>query len=177
MFICVTHVDYKTKIPGFKQPMKNGPSFPDVKGLNIVWWDLSRWPLTHPDQYPKFYGTCDDDADTNIDGVIEVLDEESYNILKAEEEFRRLPSEVTPSQFRLALLQKEMLSNVLNTIELIEEPLRSAIKLDWEFTLNINRYSPLINKISNVMNWDSNTVTDIFVTASNIQISEFEPDS
>ena len=122
MFICVTHVDSKTKIPGFKHPMRNGPSFPDVKGLNIEWWDQSRWPIQHPDDYPCFYGTCDDDADTTIEGVVGVLTEAEYNQAKEDEEFARIPSVVTPRQARLALLQAGLLQDVINAIEALPEP-------------------------------------------------------
>lgn len=40
---------------------------------------------------PKYYGTCDDDADTSIAGVLQVLTEEEYNNLKAEEHEARRP--------------------------------------------------------------------------------------
>lgn len=173
MFICVTHVDSKTKIPGFKKPMRNGPAFPDVKGLNIEWWDQSNWPLTHPDQFPRFYGTCDDDADTSIDGVIEVLTEEGYVLAKETEEFKRLPQVVSPSQFRLALLQANVLTNVLEAIDNMDEPLKSAVKIDLEFTLEISKYSSLVKNIKTAMNWDDNTVTDLFVTASTISVDKF----
>lgn len=174
MFICVTHVDSKTKIPCFKKPMKNGPSYPDVKGLNIEWWDQSKWPLTHPDDYPKFFGTCDDDADVSLDGVVSVLTEDLYNSLREQEEFARLPTNVSPSQFRLALHKLDLYSNVLSTIEAIDEPLKTAIKIDLEFTLDIFRYSPLVGNIKDAMGWDDNTLTNIFVTAAGINVKDFE---
>lgn len=174
MYICVTHVDSRTKTPGFIRPMRNGPSFPNVKGLNIEWWDESKWPLTHPDQFPKFYGTCDDDADTSIPGVIAVLTEEQYNTEKAAEEYNRLPAVVTPSQFRLALLQANALSNVLAAIETLEDPLKSAVKIDLEFTLEIHKHSLLVENIKTAMNWDDNTITELFVTASKIGVDQFK---
>lgn len=174
MYICVTHVDSKTKVPCFRQPMANGPSFPNVKGLNIEWWDASNWPLTHPDQYPRFYGTCDDDADTSMHGVIEILSEDRYNTLKLAEEEARLPAAALPSQFRLALLKKEMYSNVMSAIETIEEPLKSALKIDLEFALSINKNSTVVTTLTQLMNWDNNTVNDLFVTASNIDVSSFD---
>lgn len=173
MFICVTHVDSMSKVPGFKRPMRNGPTFPDVKGLNIVWWDASKWPLTHPDQFPRFYGTCDDDADTSIKGVIEVLTEEKYNQLKAEEDYARLPRVVTPRQARLALLKANVYTDVVNAIEALEEPAKSAAKIEWEFSLEISKDSPFVKILATNLNWNDEFLSNLFVTASTIQTSEF----
>jgi hypothetical protein len=84
MYICVTEVDSQTKVPCTAEPQRTGPSMPDVKGLKIVWVDRSTWPveLAADGTYqraPKYYGTCDDDADTTIAGVLEVLTETEWN--------------------------------------------------------------------------------------------------
>jgi hypothetical protein len=84
MFICVTEVDAVTKIPCTQEPQRTGPSMPSVKGLKIEWANKSTWPveLASDGTYlraPLYYGTCDDDADTTIPGVLEVLTEEEYN--------------------------------------------------------------------------------------------------
>lgn len=95
MFICVTEVDSKTKRPCTNEPQRNGPSMPEVKGFKFGWADKSTWPveLDSTGTYlraPKYYGTCDDDADTTVAGVLEVLTEEEYNIRRqAELEARR----------------------------------------------------------------------------------------
>lgn len=82
--ICLTEVDAVTKIPCTVEPQRTGPSMPAVKGLKIVWQDKSTWPveLASDGTYlraPKYYGTCDDDADTAIAGVLEVLTEAVWN--------------------------------------------------------------------------------------------------
>lgn len=82
--VCVTEVDSQTKVPCTVEPQRTGPSMPDVKGLKIVWVDKSTWPveLAADGTYlraPKYYGTCDDDADTTIAGVLEVLTETEWN--------------------------------------------------------------------------------------------------
>jgi hypothetical protein len=84
MHIIVTEVDHTTRIPCTVEPQRTGPSMPDVKGLKISWQDKSTWPVElAPDgtylRAPKYYGTCDDDADTTIAGVLEVLSEEEWN--------------------------------------------------------------------------------------------------
>jgi hypothetical protein len=95
-YICITEVDAITKIPCTIEPQRTGPSVPDVKGLKIIWTDNSTWPVeVAPDgtylRAPKFYGTCDDDANTSIDGVLQVLTEEEFNTLKASELESRRP--------------------------------------------------------------------------------------
>jgi hypothetical protein len=84
MYICVTEVDVATKISCTEQPMRMGPSMPDVKGLKVEWADKSTWPVELADdgtylRAPKYYGTCDDDADTTIAGMLEVLTETEWN--------------------------------------------------------------------------------------------------
>ena len=74
MYICVTHVDSITKQPIDVAPLANGPAFPEVDGLVINWWNETEWPTDKP----LFYGTCDDAANTDVAGVVEVLSEEDY---------------------------------------------------------------------------------------------------
>lgn len=81
MHICITHIDAVTKIPCNIAPMAHGPAFPDVKGLQLVWANETEWPT----DYPLFYGTCDIDADTSLDGVVKVLSEEEYLRLRSTE--------------------------------------------------------------------------------------------
>jgi len=84
MYICITEVDAATKIVCTSAPQRTGPSMPAVRGLQVIWQDRSTWPVeTAPDgtylRAPKYYGTCDDEADTSIAGVLEVLTEEVWN--------------------------------------------------------------------------------------------------
>lgn len=95
-YICVTEVDALTKIPCTLEAQRTGPSMPDIKGLRLEWADESTWPITTNaqgvyDRAPKYYGTCDDDADTSIAGVLEVLTEQEYFLLKQVELEARKP--------------------------------------------------------------------------------------
>ena len=63
-----TYVDAITSISVAKQPATNGPVFPDVAGLEFVWARESRYPT----DVPEFFGTCPNDADTQVDGVLGV---------------------------------------------------------------------------------------------------------
>jgi hypothetical protein len=96
MYICITEVDAVTKIPCTVEPQRTGPSMPAVKGLQIIWQDQSTWPVEMASdgtylRAPKYYGTCDDDADTTIAGVLQVLTQAEYDALKAVEHEARRP--------------------------------------------------------------------------------------
>lgn len=96
MYICVTEVDAKTKIPCTQEPQRNGPSMPDVKGFKPEWADKSTWPveLAVDGTYlraPKYYGTCDDDADLTVAGVLEELTQVEWMSRKHDEFYARQP--------------------------------------------------------------------------------------
>jgi hypothetical protein len=95
-YICITEVDAATKIVCTAEPQRTGPSMPAVKGLVHLWQDKSTWPVeVAPDgtylRAPKYYGTCDDDADTTIAGVLQVLTEAEFNSAKVAEHEARKP--------------------------------------------------------------------------------------
>jgi hypothetical protein len=96
MHIVVTEVDYNTRIPCTVEPQRTGPAMPAVKGLQLDWADKSTWPveLAPTGVYlraPKYYGTCDDDADTSIAGVLEVISEAEWLQRKRDEFYARQP--------------------------------------------------------------------------------------
>ena len=96
MYIVVTQVDAATKILCTVEPQRTGPSMPAVKGLQIIWADQSTWPISTDAagiylRAPKYYGTCDADADTTIPGVLQVLSEAEYSAAKVIEHQARKP--------------------------------------------------------------------------------------
>ena len=174
-YVAVTHVDKKTKVPGFKAPMRNGPVFPDVKGLDIEWWDQSRWPILHPDDYPLFYGTCDQDADTDIPGVMRILEKENYDDLHAMELRARKPSVATPLQIRLALIKLGRLEEIQTFIETLEEPAKSIVLVEWEYALEINKNSTSIQSLGAQMGLTEEEIDDIFELAASISPGSIDP--
>ena len=180
-YVGVTHVDSVTGIPGFKAPMKNGPSYPSIKGLNIEWADTSRWPIQHPDDFPVFYGTCDDDADLEDPGVIKVfediVDDDTGDVNTAFDQYTelldlelkaRLPSVVSARQFRLALADANLLDSVETEINNLTEPARSKALIEWEYCTEVDKGSPLIQKLYPKLNLTEDQVDDIFTAAAEI---------
>ena len=69
---------------------------PAVKGWTHLWHDSSTWPVEIASngtylRAPKYYGTCDDDADTTIAGVLQVLTEAEYASARTNEYQARKP--------------------------------------------------------------------------------------
>ena len=96
MYICITEVDAVTKIVCTAEPQRTGPSMPAVKGWTHLWHDRSTWPVSTASdgtylRAPRYYGTCDDDADTTISGVLQVLTEAEYTALRTAEHEARKP--------------------------------------------------------------------------------------
>jgi hypothetical protein len=96
MHVVVTEIDHITRIPCTVEPQRTGPDMPIVKGLKIIWQDQSTWPISTDStgtylRAPKYYGTCDDDADTSVAGVLEVLTEAEWLQRKRDEFYARQP--------------------------------------------------------------------------------------
>jgi len=96
MYIQITNIDAHTKILCTSEPMRTGPALPDVKGFQFVFANESTYPIsTNADgsyvETPLYYGTCDDDADTSLTGIVKVLTEEEFNDDKQAELTARQP--------------------------------------------------------------------------------------
>ncbi len=96
MYICITEVDAITKIVCTAEPQRTGPSMPVVKGWVHIWHDQSTWPVEVASngtylRAPKYYGICDDDADTSVAGVLKVLSQAEFDADKQAEHQARKP--------------------------------------------------------------------------------------
>ena len=96
IYLSITQIDIQTGIVCTAQPMRTGPAYPQIKGCNIVWCNKSTWPVaTTPEGAhavaPLFFGTCDDDADLTVSGVISTYTAEEYQALKTAEHLARKP--------------------------------------------------------------------------------------
>jgi hypothetical protein len=63
-YLKFTYVDAQTNIRVDKAPARNGPKFPEIKGLQYFFAAERKYPT----DVPEFFGFCDDNADLNIDG-------------------------------------------------------------------------------------------------------------
>lgn len=96
IYLSITQIDASTGIICTAEPMRTGPSYPQIKNCNIVWCDKSTWPITTTAEgahtrAPLFFGTCDDDADLTVAGVVATYTAEQYQALKTAEHQARKP--------------------------------------------------------------------------------------
>jgi len=97
-FIQFTHVDSETGINVAAEPAKNGPVFPAVAGLQFEWARESQYPTA----VPAFFGTCPDDSDIYIDGVIAEFAQADYEQMRADEMSAR------PTERDVAKIQRQI---------------------------------------------------------------------
>lgn len=134
-YLSWTYVDAQTGIPCLIAPCSHGPANPAVAGLRFGFALESRYPTA----YPVFYGSCDDDADTSLPGVLEVLDQAGYEQAKAAEmTARRSKMVVTPRQARLALDSR----GLLQAIEAFVADGSAQLQIEWQYATEIKRTWP-----------------------------------
>lgn len=157
-YLKFTYVDAVTEISVAAEPARNGPKFPPVQGLTFVWARESAWPT----DVPEFFGTCPDDAMTQVDGVLAVLDAQDFENMRLDElrARNRVPDSITMRQCRLQLLATGKLGLVQPAIDAMPEPQRSAANIEWEYGSTVLRSSPLIAQLAPVLGWDTPEAID-----------------
>ena len=96
MYIQITNIDAQTGILCTESPMRTGPAIPSVKGFQYIFQNESDFPIALNSDgslstAPLLYGTCDDDADTTLVGVVKVLTKAEFNADKQVEHQARKP--------------------------------------------------------------------------------------
>ena len=86
-YLKFTYVDSVTGISIASHPAENGPVFPPVAGLEFAWARESRYPT----DVPEFFGTCPDESDTQIDGVLGVYSQADWETMRVDEMRARGP--------------------------------------------------------------------------------------
>ena len=133
-----TYVDAVTGISIASEPAANGPVFPPVAGLEFAWARESRYPT----DVPEFFGTCPDDSNVQIDGVLGVYVQADWEALWADEMRARnpVPQQVTMRQARLALLG----AGLLDDVEMVIAAAGRAEQLEWEYAAVVDRSGPIV---------------------------------
>ena len=137
-YLKFTYVDAATGISVAKQPAANGPVFPPVAGLEFAWARTSRYPT----DVPEFFGTCPDDAATQVDGVLGVYSQADWETMRDDEMRARnpVPQQVTMRQARLALLS----AGLLDDVEAVISAAGRAAQLEWEYASVVDRSNPAV---------------------------------
>lgn len=96
MYIKLTNIDAGSGIRCTKEPMRMGPDIPKIKGFNFIFQNESSFPIATTSDgtlvtEPLLYGTCDDDADVTLTGVLKVLTQAEFDADKQAEHQARKP--------------------------------------------------------------------------------------
>lgn len=115
---------------------------PNLIGLEYVWAKESEYPTN----IPELFGTCPDSSNTDVEGVLEVMSEQDWNNAKQLELYVRCccPVVITAKQFRLALLETDLLDQVQTVISTLPKNLQIA----WEYDTHVNRTSTLVIELA-----------------------------
>ncbi|MFZ7310312.1 hypothetical protein [Comamonas jiangduensis] len=161
-FIKFTYVDAVTGTSITKQPATNGPAFPAITGLEYVWARESRYPT----DVPEFFGTCPDDADTQVDGVLGVYLQADWETMRNDEMRARnpVPQQVTMRQARLALLK----AGLLDDVEAVIAAAGREAQLEWEYAAVVDRSSPAVAAMQQQKELTDVQVDDLFRDAEKL---------
>ena len=157
-----TYVDSITSTSVAKQPATNGPVFPAVADLEYVWARESAYPT----DVPEFFGTCPDDANTQIDGVLGVYLQADWETM-CEDEMRArnpVPQQVTMRQARLALLS----AGLLDDVEAVISAAGRAAQLEWEYAAAVDRSNPAVAAVQQQQALTDVQIDDLFREAAKL---------
>ena len=157
-----TYVDAVTGTSITKQPAVNGPVFPPVADLEFVWARESCYPT----DVPEFFGTCPDDADTKIDGVLGAYLQADWETMRDDEMRARnpVPQQVTMRQARLELLKRSLLDDV----EAVITAAGREAQIQWEYASVVERGSPVIALVQQQQGMTDADIDDLFRDAAKL---------
>ena len=161
-YIKFTYVDAVTGISIASEPAANGPVFPPVAGLEFVWARESRYPT----DVPEFFGTCPEDADTQIDGVLGVYVQADWETMREDEMQARnpVPQQVSMRQARLALLSVGLLDDV----EIVIAAAGREAQLEWEYAAVVERSNPAVAAVQQQHGLTDAQIDDLFREAAKL---------
>jgi hypothetical protein len=81
---------------------------------------------------------------------------------------RRVAMIVSPRQARLALLNAGLLSNIETAITSLEEPTKSAVQIEWEYAVSIERNSSWVIAMTESLGMTPEDVDDLFEIAKEL---------
>ena len=164
-YLKFTYVDSITGVPVTESPAENGPKYPDVAGLEFVWARESQYPTP----VPEFFGTCPDESDTNVPGVLGVIEESDWLQMQRDELRARIPASITMRQARLALLNAGLLDDVDAALAAIpDSALRRAAQIEWEYAATVDRSSPWVSNLASALNLSESQLDHLFVEAAKL---------
>jgi len=170
-YLKFTYVDAVTGISIAKQPAANGPVFPHVTGLEYAWARESRYPT----DVPEFFGTCPDDSDTQIDGVLGVYSQADWETMRADEMAARnpAPQTCTPAQGLIALYALKSITekDIATAIAAIPDPVqRYSAQIGYTRATTWERSSATMQAMAALLGLSESDLDALFVYAGGVAL-------
>ena len=161
-YLKFTYVDAVTGISIASEPAANGPVFPPVVGLEFAWARESRYPT----DVPEFFGTCPDDSNVQVDGVLGVYLQADWEQMREDEMQARnpVPQQVSMRQARLALLSVGLLDDV----EIVIAAAGREAQLEWEYAAVVERSNPAVAAVQQQHGLTDAQIDDLFREAAKL---------
>ena len=161
-YIKFTYVDAVTGISIASEPAANGPVFPPVAGLEFAWARESQYPT----DVPEFFGTCPDDSNVQIDGVLGVYVQADWETMREDEMRARnpMPQQVTMRQARLALLN----AGLLDDVEVVIAAAGREAQLEWEYAAVVERSNSAVAIVQQQKALTDAQIDDLFREAAKL---------
>ena len=161
-YLKFTYVDAVTGISIASEPAANGPVFPQIDGLEFAWARESRYPT----DVPEFFGTCPDDADTQVDGVLGVYLQADWETMREDEVRARnpVPQQITMRQARLALLN----AGLLDDVGVVIAAAGREAQLEWEYAAVVDRSNLAVAAVQQQGGMTDAQIDDMFREAAKL---------
>lgn len=80
-----------------------------------------------------------------------------------------VPQSVTMRQARLALLGAGLLQNVEAAIDAMDEPARTAARIEWDYSSEVFRSKPFVQQLGTALGLSSEEIDQLFIAAAGIE--------
>lgn len=77
-----------------------------------------------------------------------------------------VPQQVTMRQARLALLDAGLLDTITTAINALEEPQKSKVQIEWEYSAVVERHSPLVQQMGLSLGLTDQQLDNLFIQAN-----------
>ena len=170
-YIKFTYVDAVTGISIASEPAANGPVFPPVDGLEFVWARESAYPT----DTPEFFGTCPDDANTQIDGVLGVYLQADWETMRGDEMRARnpVPTSCTPVQGLIALYALKQITeqDIFDAIAQIPDPAqRYMATIGYQRATTWERGSATMATMAQLLGLTDEDLDDLFAYSLGVEV-------
>jgi len=159
-YLKYTYVDAITGISIAAEPAMNGPKFPSVPGLEFAWARESQYPAP----VPQFFGTCPDDSDTQVDGVLGVFLQSDWEQMQADEMRARVPQVVSRRQALRALHDAGLLEAVQAAVSNADE----ITQIEWQTAGEFARNWPTLQTLASALGMTEQQLDGLFLAASKL---------